>query len=411
MSLESLSVVLPVTARSAAELLGMPGAQRWTAPLWNAEGGTEGIRRDAGLEALCRSQLLNVLGRPDAALERLNEALRWARASGDDTLLLLVLAERARRLEAEGRVEEHALARQHLLEAATHGGLLDASMPGLVQPLGPLGGGPAAARSPAIDPEPLAKDAGAATGGLVRIRTLGAFSVTVDGRPLARGRKIPHKPLALLQLLVAHGSTNVAATVAVNALWPDADGGCGRRALDVALLRLRRLLGHEDAVVVSGGRLSIDPRRCWIDVRAFDAAVDAVDRGAVSATADQLHHLAGQVTTLYEGRFLGTEDDQPWMLSARDRYAAKFARALATCARALAATGDLPAAEALYRRGLELDNLSEPLYRGLMECCAAQGHPSEAITAYRRCRDLLSIVLNTRPSQETDALYRRLSAG
>jgi hypothetical protein len=45
-----------------------------------------------------------------------------------------------------------------------------------------------------------------------------------------------------------------------------------------------------------------------------------------------------------------------------------------------------------------------------MDCCAEQGHRAEAINAYRRCRELLSIVLNTRPSEQTELLYRRLSA-
>ena len=62
----------------------------------------------------------------------------------------------------------------------------------------------------------------------------------------------------------------------------------------------------------------------------------------------------------------------------------------------------------LYRRGLEADNLAEPLYRGLMRALAAKGDHAEALNAFRRCRELLSIVLGTEPSGETERLHREI---
>ncbi len=60
--------------------------------------------------------------------------------------------------------------------------------------------------------------------------------------------------------------------------------------------------------------------------------------------------------------------------------------------------GDWPTAIDVYRRGLETDNLAEPFYRGLMRALAATGDQAEAINAFRRCRELLSIVLGVKPS-------------
>ena len=34
---------------------------------------------------------------------------------------------------------------------------------------------------------------------------------------------------------------------------------------------------------------------------------------------------------------------------------------------------------------------------------------AEAVTAYRRCRELLSIVLGLKPSMETERLYREIA--
>jgi DNA-binding SARP family transcriptional activator len=67
------------------------------------------------------------------------------------------------------------------------------------------------------------------------------------------------------------------------------------------------------------------------------------------------------------------------------------------------------AAAQVYRRALEHDNLAEELYCRLMHCELRLGQKGEAINTYRRCRDLLSINLQTRPA-ELDVLYRRILA-
>ena len=46
-----------------------------------------------------------------------------------------------------------------------------------------------------------------------------------------------------------------------------------------------------------------------------------------------------------------------------------------------------------------------------MRALAATGDQAEALNAFRRCRELLSIVLGVKPSAETDHLYREIAAG
>ena len=65
-------------------------------------------------------------------------------------------------------------------------------------------------------------------------------------------------------------------------------------------------------------------------------------------------------------------------------------------------------AAGIYRRGIELDNLTESLYRGLMICHRDMGDHAEALHVYRRCRELLSIVLGVQPTAETQAVYEAL---
>ncbi len=46
-----------------------------------------------------------------------------------------------------------------------------------------------------------------------------------------------------------------------------------------------------------------------------------------------------------------------------------------------------------------------------MRALAASGDRAEALVAFRRCRELLSVVLGLKPSAETERLYRDISAG
>ncbi len=63
---------------------------------------------------------------------------------------------------------------------------------------------------------------------------------------------------------------------------------------------------------------------------------------------------------------------------------------------------------AIYRRGIDLDMLAEPLYRRLMQCHHCHGSDAEAIEVYRHCRQALSVVLGARPGAETEALRQQL---
>jgi DNA-binding SARP family transcriptional activator len=112
----------------------------------------------------------------------------------------------------------------------------------------------------------------------------------------------------------------------------------------------------------------------------------------------------------YPGPLLGA-DEEPWIAKPRDALRARFVRTLLRLGERLEREGDWKSAVDVYRRGLEADNLAESFYRGLMRALAATGDQAEAINAFRRCRELLSIVLGVKPSPETDRLYREIVAG
>ena len=245
-------------------------------------------------------------------------------------------------------------------------------------------------------------DAGPAWPFRLRIRALGGFELVRDAEPMRFTGKAQQRPLDLLKLLVALGGANVDAQQLTAALWPEADGAAAKTSFDSTLFRLRKLLDVENALVLS---------LVWTDLWALEAAFDAAQPGSqADGAGTSAERMARRVLDAYPGPLLGA-DENPWIAKPRDALRARFVRTLMRLGEQLEAKRDWERAIDLYRRGLEADNLAESFYRGLMRALAATGDQAEALNAFRRCRELLSIVLGIKPSAETDRLYREIAAG
>jgi len=151
----------------------------------------------------------------------------------------------------------------------------------------------------------------------IRIRTLGELTIAVDDRELELGRS--KMPLRVLQTIVALGSGGgeIALERIAAMLWPDSDGDSGMRTLEVTLVRLRKALGRgRDAIVVEGGKISLDPAVCWTDADALEALI--AKRGAPR-----------RILELYRGPFAGDDDDlPPELIGYRDQLRRRVSRAI-----------------------------------------------------------------------------------
>jgi DNA-binding SARP family transcriptional activator len=241
----------------------------------------------------------------------------------------------------------------------------------------------------------------------VKIFTLGRFSVLVDGEPLQFPRKAQKKPLDLLKAVIAQGGRGVDHTALVDELWPDLDGDAGRNALDLALHRLRKLLGCDEAIAVQASKVTIDARRVWVDAWAFERTCGEITRSSEPMVGSAVTARIERVLRLYIGPFLRGEHE-PWAIAARDRMRSKLLRTVGTLGRALERCGAWEEAIELYRRAIELDPLAEEFHRGIMEAYREQERIGDALTAYRRCRELLQESLGVEPSARTRAIYQSL---
>jgi LuxR family maltose regulon positive regulatory protein len=236
----------------------------------------------------------------------------------------------------------------------------------------------------------------------IKFYTLERFAIVIDGTPLKAAGKAQAKPLELLKVLLACGGREVSGAAIIDHIWPDLDGDSAQHAFSMALHRLRKLLRRDDALTVHGGKLSINADIAWVDVWAFERLVNRLDGDAGAEQAE----IAEKFFRFYPGNFLQRDTDAGWALPLRERLRNRFLRHAIGFGRRWEGLGNWDGATSAYQRALDVDNVSEELYRALMRCHTQRGENAAAIEAYRRCRQMLSVVLGVRPSAETEAMYR-----
>jgi LuxR family transcriptional regulator, maltose regulon positive regulatory protein len=247
----------------------------------------------------------------------------------------------------------------------------------------------------------------------LRVRTLGGLSIERDREPVKFSRKAPKRLLDLLRLIIVLGGRHADLGRVAGVLWPDASGDEAHDALKAMLRRARTLLGAE-ILVVRDNQIAFDERMAWLDTWAFEHVVDRIEAqlgaGVMAQGIDdgELENRRLQLLALYRGHLFGEAETPFWALALRDRLRARFIRSVDTLGQRLECTGRTEGAIAVYRAGLEHDNLAEELYQRLIACHLGRGEPAQALNTYRRCRELLSIVLGLKPSTRTEALVARI---
>src|SRR5580700_1739497 len=231
------------------------------------------------------------------------------------------------------------------------------------------------------------------------VHVLGRFRLLAGDAAVAIPPRL-RKPQELLQALIAFGGTEVSAGVLIDALWPDSEGDAAYHALESALYRLRQLLSAREVVRMEGGKVSLNRDQLWVDMWEFEEELQRPHDPVANGT-ERIRRLR----LLYQGHFLQHETERPWVLRARHELRDRLLRAIRDAARECEHARRWEDAANLYRSGIELDSLNEGLYRGLMLCHKELGDHSEALQAYRRCRELLTRFLGIPPNAKTQALY------
>ncbi|MCK9417905.1 MAG: hypothetical protein M0R70_00830 [Nitrospirae bacterium] len=258
----------------------------------------------------------------------------------------------------------------------------------------------------------------------LQVHTLGRFEILEDGKPVVFSGKAQQKPLALLKALIALGGEAVPEERIADALWPEADGYSAHRSCELALYRLRKILGNDNAVRLHAGKLTLDLRHCSVDVRNLERMIEMAEQGWRALQEDvkgkrsekervcrkDVVQLTEKILSQYKGHFLTGDVKEPWTSALRDRLKSKFIHFTGMLGRHWEEEGKLDLSAACFQKGIEIDDLCEEFYQRLMVCNLKLGRKAEAATTYQCCCNRLLTALGITPSSITEEIYRAISS-
>lgn len=240
----------------------------------------------------------------------------------------------------------------------------------------------------------------------IKLHTLGKLIIEVDGKPLEKQRKAPHRLLELLAAIIAFSGQNVPISRLTDALWPEVDGDTAHENFKKSIARLRKLLGVEDVIQWQDGKISLNLTLCWVDVLAFEQQVKHTEVETSGLQKDSF--VQSQAIALYTGPFLGLDETSVWAESRRDQVRTRFIRLMNRHCDRVEAAGNVEEAIHWLTHAIDRDPLVEPLYQRLIPLLVAQGRRTEAHRYYDACLKAHQQWATKEPSPETLRLAHTL---
>ena len=213
---------------------------------------------------------------------------------------------------------------------------------------------------------------------------LGVFRVVADGVPVPDAAWRRNRAKALVKLLALARGHRLHREQLCDALWPELDGTAAAANFRKALHYARQALAPYH-IVVRGALVSLEAADLWVDVDAFDQAVDGNDlQGAIA---------------IYTGDLLLEDRFEPWTEPRREQLRVRHERVLLDWSRELASGDDLRTSMSTLERLVELDPLHEEAHADLIRLLARSGQHRLAVQAYERLANRLRTELGVAPGE------------
>jgi DNA-binding SARP family transcriptional activator len=200
----------------------------------------------------------------------------------------------------------------------------------------------------------------------------------------------------------------------IDLFWPELDTDRGRRAVNSAIWRLRKLLSsaseyREGNGLRTVGSETILERTSWLDVDTW-ALLEAAQAtlGGVEAHVDpsRMKQILA-VLYRYEGPFLDGEDAD-WILEERERLHSLFVQSAMIVVRHLGLCGHYHDAILLARHVLRFDPYREELVRLLLILLALDERRIDAIRYYDHWIGMIQQELGISPLPATRAIIEEI---
>lgn len=243
---------------------------------------------------------------------------------------------------------------------------------------------------------------------------LGPFAVYQDGEKITEWNGL--KGLTILKYLVAEQGKPVGKEVLMDVLWPEAEPEAARRNLHQAIYSLRQALRGSGSdiqhIQFHNECYRFHPNlEIWIDYVQFEHYAKRGQRLEAGGRKEDALDAYSIAEELYQGGFLEEDLYEEWAIRRREQLRTLYLDVADRLATWYVARGETTVAMALARKMLAQDRCCEEAHRHLIYCHGVQGQRHLAIRQYQTCVDALESEFGLEPSERTQALFRKVTAG
>ncbi len=241
---------------------------------------------------------------------------------------------------------------------------------------------------------------------------LGPFRVFQNDQLIENWNGI--KGQLILKYLIAHHEQPCVKDILMTVFWPDVDSEAARRNLHQAIYSLRQTLKWEEQdfqhILYENDRYFLNPEmRTWIDCEEFEKHARVGQRQEIAGQTKQAMAEYSVAESLYQGEFLIGDIYEEWANPRREQIKTLYLHVADRLSQHYMERKEYTAALVLCQKLLTQDNCHEAAHNRIMKCYLAQGQRHLAIRQYQTCQQLLSDELDIFPSEETTALYQRIT--
>jgi DNA-binding SARP family transcriptional activator len=248
------------------------------------------------------------------------------------------------------------------------------------------------------------------------IRTLGGFEVRHNGKTAISDRQWAGvRQKLLLKAIVVNGCREIPKDILMDALWPDSSADTALKRFKVTLHRLRNVLESDadrrsgaSCIALKDNLVSLDMKRCRVDVNDFLAACDAIRHLKRDGDDDRCLAACQRAVSIYAGEFLPEEPYLNRVEMKRSALREQFLGVLMDMAAIFEAKGKPDQAIRCGYQAILADPLAENAYLQLMHLLQRQGRRSAALRVYRDLERRLADELDTEPDPETKRIYEKI---
>jgi predicted ATPase/DNA-binding SARP family transcriptional activator len=235
---------------------------------------------------------------------------------------------------------------------------------------------------------------------MLEIALLGQFAVLHDGSRLSI---LTRNAQSLFAYLLLNAGKAQRRERLAGILWPDSSEDNARSNLRHELWRLRKALkpAGDSYFIIDDLTIAFNPQseHC-LDVHRLESAAHE------ASSADDLM----EALSVYHGELLPGFYDE-WVFVERQRLHALFEAQMRRLLEILQVEGRWVEVLEWGMRWIGVGQWPEPAYRALMTAYANSGDISKAVLTYERFSQGLQEEIGTKPSEQTQALYKRIKSG